>query len=259
MQLIPLIEDSKVKNFKEEKGLSLFIQTKGIKIIFDTGFSKKFIENAKKLEIKMDKIDYFIISHGHRDHCGGLQFLDFRIKTSKPIFLEKRCLNREFSFNFMGIRKKIGKNDYEINGIEFKDLFKITDELYLIKTLKKEKNVKFEVDGKIDDFNHEIHLVVLESNHINVITGCCHSGIFNLIDSLKEYFPNKKINAIIGGLHTRSYILHPIKLIKLIIKLKKYKETKLILGHCTGKITIFLFSILKKSILNIKIGKEYIV
>jgi len=47
-----------------EHGLSMYIEIDGLNILFDTGKSGDFIQNAEKLNINLNKLDYVILSHG---------------------------------------------------------------------------------------------------------------------------------------------------------------------------------------------------
>ena len=58
--------------FSGEPGLSLFLETGGKKILFDTGYSGRFLENAGKMGIDLHDLDNVVLSHGHLDHTGGL-------------------------------------------------------------------------------------------------------------------------------------------------------------------------------------------
>ena len=55
-----------------EHGLSLYIETAKHKILFDSGASDAFWENAKALGIDLAQVDIAFLSHAHNDHCGGL-------------------------------------------------------------------------------------------------------------------------------------------------------------------------------------------
>lgn len=56
-----------------EPGLSLYIETPAATLLFDTGDSGKFLNNAEKLQCDLTAVDHIIISHGHHDHAGGVK------------------------------------------------------------------------------------------------------------------------------------------------------------------------------------------
>jgi 7,8-dihydropterin-6-yl-methyl-4-(beta-D-ribofuranosyl)aminobenzene 5'-phosphate synthase len=58
--------------FTGEPGLSYLLETRGKKILFDTGYSDVFLTNAGKMGISLWDLDYVVLSHGHLDHTGGL-------------------------------------------------------------------------------------------------------------------------------------------------------------------------------------------
>ena len=51
-----------------EHGLSLFIEFAGKRLLFDTGQTGAFADNAEKLSIDLSQLDAVILSHGHYDH-----------------------------------------------------------------------------------------------------------------------------------------------------------------------------------------------
>lgn len=95
MKIITLIENVVNNgNLLAEHGLSLYITTNNRKILFDTGQSGLFIQNAEKLGIDIADVDILVLSHGHYDHTGGLQaFLEINYKATvlakKDIFFPK--------------------------------------------------------------------------------------------------------------------------------------------------------------------------
>ncbi|MCR5351685.1 MAG: MBL fold metallo-hydrolase [Bacteroidales bacterium] len=55
-----------------EHGLSILLRTEKQQILLDTGASDLFLRNARTLGIDLREVDYVFLSHGHRDHAGGL-------------------------------------------------------------------------------------------------------------------------------------------------------------------------------------------
>lgn len=108
MRVTALIEDTKPDNSDlfSEKGLSIHIQRDDDNILFDTGVTGAFVDNALKLGIDLAAVDVTAISHGHFDHGGGLgRFMELNESsqfTYAPkqmgtiffkafYFLKKRC------------------------------------------------------------------------------------------------------------------------------------------------------------------------
>jgi len=56
-----------------EHGLSMLIEFRGRRFLFDTGQSDRIVENAVLMGEDLSKLDGVIISHGHYDHTGGLK------------------------------------------------------------------------------------------------------------------------------------------------------------------------------------------
>ncbi len=76
MQITVLVENTtNIRDFKAEAGLSLYIEDHNDKILFDTGVSSLFLENAMQLDINLLKTNYIVLSHGHYDHTWGLKHL----------------------------------------------------------------------------------------------------------------------------------------------------------------------------------------
>lgn len=87
MRITSLVENTTKSELKTKHGLSLYIETKLHKILFDLGSDSTLFENAMKRNIDISKVDTVIISHGHFDHGGALKkFLDIN-SLAKPIML----------------------------------------------------------------------------------------------------------------------------------------------------------------------------
>lgn len=72
MRLVVLADNRTLsRDLQTEHGLCVYLETDQHKILLDTGASDIFIQNANKLNINLQAIDYVFISHGHSDHIGG--------------------------------------------------------------------------------------------------------------------------------------------------------------------------------------------
>lgn len=255
MKITTLIENkiNDSVNLKSEHGLCLYIEKDGNHILFDTGKSNKFIENAKKLGIDIKDIDIVVISHGHHDHGGGL--LAFLKENNKAKVYMKRTNLDEYYFKFMFFNAKVGidKNMFKeyssrINYIE--DFTEILKDIYIITKIDKKhptpegnKYLFAKEKGEYvrDKFDHELIMVIKESGGISIFTGCSHNGTANMIETVRNTFAKEKVKALIGGFHLiRIPILNFLSASKdeidiLAKKIIDENIEKVYTGHCTGE------------------------
>ena len=71
MQITVLIENTTDSELVCEHGLSLLIENEGQKVLLDAGQTGVFLENAYKMGMDINHVDYAVLSHGHYDHAGG--------------------------------------------------------------------------------------------------------------------------------------------------------------------------------------------
>lgn len=233
-------------SFKPKHGLSLYVKTNKHQLLFDVGSTTLFLDNAKKLGVDIKDIDILIISHGHLDHGGALEYF-FEVNKKATVYLQDKALDEHFILdkenNYSNVSLKINKEDLK-RVIFVKNYLKIDDELSLVSNVrghrcypsnnkrlyKKENGIYIN-----DDFEHEEHLLIQESKTL-LISGCCHNGLVNVLDHLKE-LELPKPDLIISGLH----LLDPISKIsedddfikEYALELKKY-DIPLYTCHCTG-------------------------
>ncbi len=255
MKITVLAENSICQNnskaVKPEHGLSLYIEYRDKKILFDVGQSDLFIKNAVKLGVDLSLIDYVFISHGHIDHGGGIEHF-LKINKTAKIYLHRRATEKYYTKIFGWIPYYVGlnRNIIKANSDRFifieKDLF-IADGINLIEEFlqdfpQPEANRQlFEKSGSqftLDKFKHELVLLLEEKDGAVLFTACSHSGIINMVNTALFRFPQLKFKAIFGGFHTHNPINRrdesDVYIEKLITALGNIKAV-FYTGHCTGQ------------------------
>ncbi len=212
-KLTVIVDNTPNGDIKGEWGLSILVEYGDKKILCDVGASDLFAENMKKLGFSVEDVDYATLSHAHYDHANGMP--RFFKENSKAKFYVREttsdnCYAKKFIFRkYIGIPKNV-LNDYQDRIEIVKGDYKLFDGAYLIphKTVglenigKKEMMFKKTENGFVpDDFSHEQSLVLDTDKGLVIINCCSHGGAANIINEVKETFPDKHIYAIIGGFH----------------------------------------------------------
>jgi len=240
MRIVTLVDN--VVNggdLQAEHGLSLFIETDGKKILFDTGQSGLFIKNAKKLGVDIIDIDYVVLSHGHYDHTGGLN--SFLERNSKALVYAKRgVLDPKFGDNNRFTGAKI-KEDLIQNRLVYVDtITEIAEGVFLMPDIPLHHAIDThftgmyrKVDGEIvvDEMDDELFMVLKRGEKINVLTACSHRGITNICTTATDYF-KLPVGLILGGFHMKActteqyvHITHYLRLLE---------PESVGVCHCTG-------------------------
>lgn len=265
MEVTSLIENTGLLNRKDlrtEHGLSLFIHAKDQQILFDTGTSGNFHPNAQKLNIETAKVTLAVISHHHFDHGGGLATF---LQSNHQAKVYLRSSNTEqFYLDVFGLlKRRIGLDEtlFQLHPQRFvfvNQFSEIAPDVFILTKISprhpapKGNRHLFMGSGaskRLDDFEHELILVLKQSTGLVVFTGCSHHGILNMLDAVMEHFPGQAIKAVFGGFHLIDLpLINTMAGSKADVEelgraLLKYPIDKVYTGHCTG---LKAFRILKE-------------
>jgi len=246
MIITSLIENTSVKGFPTEHGLSLHIQLRdGQQMLFDMGQSDLFWKNATRLGLDLKDVDVAVVSHGHYDHGGGLEvFLRNNAKAAvyvhKDAFLPHYSL-REDGLAYIGLKEALNAHPR----LRMCDaLTRINAHLTLFADVQGEScypqgNRLLFGPGQLenDTFCHEQNLLIQEGDTSVLIAGCAHRGIVNILRRSTEVLGHAP-QYVFAGMHLQKSGLNPIDeanfIRQLATELMHYKNTKFYTMHCTG-------------------------
>lgn len=243
-----LVENTAVlPDYITEHGLSLYIETKKHKILFDLGENGAFFENAKKLNVNISDVDIVVISHGHSDHGGGLKLL-LQKNQKASVYLQPKAFEKHYSNRpngkqeFIGLDQKIRKSNRIIYTT---DRFFIDTGIELFSNIKENKMLSLSNrvllmdrgDERVwDTFEHEQNLIITENGKTVLFAGCAHNGIVNIVNQLMDM---KKTPAdyVFGGFHLYSNSSKKSEDPALVTQIAEYLKnthSQYYTCHCTG-------------------------
>lgn len=236
-----------------EPGVCYYIENENDKILFDTGYSNVFIENAKKMNIALSEVNKLIISHGHDDHAGGLKYF-FTNKKDVELIAHPECFNYKEKDN-MYIGSSMTKEELQkvCNLNLTKEPIEVSNNLIFLGEIPtiydyEERKVigNYYKDNKVieDKVIDDSAIVYKSDKGLFIITGCSHSGICSIIEYAKKVCNDDRIYGVIGGFHllenndrldkTINYLkanniaeLYPCHCVSLEAKIKIANETQI--------------------------------
>ena len=243
LKITTLVENTTISSeYGCKHGLCIYIETSKHKILFDLGPNKLFAENAIKMNIDIADIDIVIISHGHKDHGGALNYFLEQNKKAK-IYIRKEAFEPHY-IKVLNIPFNVGLDKRLINHkqIIYTDGKTVIDEeLILFSNVDRMYNISNNVlfsksQGKmvLDDFCHEQNLIISTGEEKVLISGCSHAGIVN-IQNKAEQIVADKIDMVIGGFHLNNPVTKKYdETIESVAVSLKQKGSIYYTGHCTG-------------------------
>jgi len=234
-----LIENNSGKICNGEKGLSFYIEVEKKKILFDTGASSLFLENASKLHIGLEDTDYIVLSHGHWDHGNGLEYIKNMKLVCHPNCFIKRYRKKDNSYIGLPINLEEAKEKFELLLTE--KPYEISKNIIFLGQIPRENDFEsiktdFRLENGEDDYVFDDSALVIKSEKgLIIIPGCSHAGICNIIEYSKKITGIEKIYTLIGGLHLKDIDTTTKRTIEY---LKNQSIDKLYPVHCTSD-TVF--------------------
>ncbi|MFW9995475.1 MAG: MBL fold metallo-hydrolase [Candidatus Odinarchaeota archaeon] len=189
-------------------GLSIFIETTNLTILFDTGPDPDALrENVEKLDMNLDQIDLVMISHGHADHIEGLSYIAEQVQgitVFVPAFMSSSVKQRITSWN--------------ITTEEIDSTYSISDDIAII-------------GGLYYPVNEQALVVNVKGLGLIIFAGCSHPGVDKIVQKAIDDLGIQPY-AVIGGFHLVEADVGAIT--GLVDELLAKNLTKICPTHCSG-------------------------
>ncbi len=213
MKIVTLLENTACRpGLAAARGLSLYVETAGHKVLFDMGPDDTFLANAQALGIDLSAVDTAVLSHGHSDHGGGLAAF-CEVNHRAKIYLRREALGAYFAApagqepRYIGLPRKTAMLSERL---AFTGECKALDKgLLLFSGVEDDPSLRAaapklqERTGKgfcPDRFIHEQHLLVEEGGKAALLAGCGHLGIVNILRAAKRHL-GRAPDVVFGGFH----------------------------------------------------------
>jgi len=188
-----------------EHGLSFLIEADS-RLLFDTGASDLFAQNAAKMGIDLSTVDTVVLSHGHYDHGNGLQWIANKTIVLHPGAFSQRISGRSGRNISMAVSRQSVESRNTI--IETKEPLWLTGDMVYLGEIKRIMPFEQEcsspfhfADGSSDSVADDSALTVTTNKGLVVISGCAHSGICNIVEQARRVTSINNVYAVIGGFH----------------------------------------------------------
>lgn len=197
------------------------------KILFDTGWSYKWMEESYKREgidkmLANNEIEMLFVTHEHFDHFWGLP-VTMKYNPNIPIMIPDTFYPEGKQYikdsGHKGQLTEIG------NGLN--------------KIMPGVASFKFDVPIICRVFGEQDIFVNVKDLGLVSITGCCHQGIIKFAEAAYRELKYEKdtLYGLYGGLHISPFEDWDPKYDDLVISLGKYGFEKIGCNHCTGIVT----------------------
>ncbi len=245
---ILIVSDNKAEGpLESEHGFSLWIEAGNRKILFDTGQGAAFRNNADLLGIDLGKTEDLILSHGHYDHTGSVDWVLGQAPNAE-VYLNPSAFLPRYSFRDGYARSVqmpgsamssiISRPDGNVHWISSPSHLTggigLTGPVPRINSFE-DTGGKFYLDTKAqkeDPIRDDMSIWIATEEGLVICAGCCHSGIVNTIRYIIEITGEHRIKLVVGGLHLINAGMDRLE--KTAAALNEFNIGALVPCHCTG-------------------------
>jgi 7,8-dihydropterin-6-yl-methyl-4-(beta-D-ribofuranosyl)aminobenzene 5'-phosphate synthase len=241
---------------RAEWGLSVLAEVDDVAVLFDTGQDTATTLNAAVLSVDLSALQTVVLSHGHRDHTGGLWSVLSEMQKDSAIRDETRAIKVVAHPDVWAAKYSgpVHKNIYagipyvrealESLGATFASTNEparinnricTTGEIPLETAYERvdpELYVRDERGVRPDPMADDLALIIRTDLGLVVILGCGHRGVINTLLRAKSVANEDRIHTVIGGTHLMK--ASEAQLEATIKGFRALDVARIGVSHCTG-------------------------
>jgi 7,8-dihydropterin-6-yl-methyl-4-(beta-D-ribofuranosyl)aminobenzene 5'-phosphate synthase len=227
-----------------EHGLSLWLETGGRRILFDTGQGLALAHNAGALGVSLARADAVVLSHGHYDHTGGLAAA-LQGRRGVPVYAQPEVMSPRHSRRG-GETHAVGMPGAARQALTQRGTFRssrvplpvcgglrLTGSIPRVTDFESEAGTFFlDEEGSEPDPLADDQAAFVETGAGTVVfLGCAHAGVVNTLRQV-ESLTTGPIHAVIGGMHLGA--AEPERVETTVRALVDRDVRRVVPCHCTG-------------------------
>jgi 7,8-dihydropterin-6-yl-methyl-4-(beta-D-ribofuranosyl)aminobenzene 5'-phosphate synthase len=249
LRITCLVNDSVMlySKFWGEHGLAFLIETDTDTVLFDTGTSPEILaHNLEILNRDLSQVHNIVLSHGHTDHTGALDWALARTENPRliaaPGVFTERFSTLDGSFSSIGMPLSRAEVEERSKLTLTEETFTIAAGIALTGDVPRRNTyelpdrrmmVKQDDSYVVDTFIDDRSLVLDTPDGLVLLAGCCHAGIINTLDYVRSTF-NRPVVAVVGGIHMKGAGQERIERTIETIQRDYPTIVHFYLNHCTG-------------------------
>jgi 7,8-dihydropterin-6-yl-methyl-4-(beta-D-ribofuranosyl)aminobenzene 5'-phosphate synthase len=250
-----IVDNQAAEGLNAEHGFSIWIEAGGSKILFDSGQGDALEHNAERLGIDLIHADQFVLSHGHYDHTGAVDFV-LQESPELQVYAHSNIFKTRYSIYPGKDAKEISMPSEErliIANLPDSHLHWIkkptqiapcvwlTGPIPRVHPLEDTGGPFFDdPEGTIPDrINDDLAMWIETDQGLLVVCGCCHSGLINTLNHIIATSGNSRIWGVVGGLHLKN--ASDKRLEATAAALREFQPDFIVPCHCTGDAAIDFF------------------
>ncbi len=245
---VTIIVDNKADDgLAGEHGFSLWIETQGKRILFDTGQGPALETNVQTLGLDLSTTDELVLSHGHYDHTGGVPQVITQ-SSGLHIYCHPEVVRPRYTIRDGKVRS-IGMPQAAREALALvppRQVHWVQKPVRLGNTVGltgpiprlsgyEDTGGAFYLDPegtKPDLIEDDMALWVETDQGLVVCLGCAHAGLINTLNYIRKLTGEKRIRAVLGGFHLLNADRE--RLDRTVLALRQSAPDMLIPCHCTG-------------------------